>query len=103
MTTVSLVGSLCVLSFATVRPTFEFTSFSLALTTILPSLTVAAKDHSESSPGESSMSPVRMLKQAGEVRIDPRKQEVTCLRARDRRCAHRERGHPLEVCQIGSC
>lgn len=53
-----------VLAEATLRPTLDLTSFSLAETMILPSFSSALYDQSESRPGESSMSPVQTLKQA---------------------------------------
>lgn len=49
---------------AITRPTLALTSFSDAETKILPSLISTAYFHSESRPGESSMSPVVTLKQA---------------------------------------
>ena len=64
MTTFSFVCSLTVRDFGTTRPTLLLTSFSLALTKILPSRSEAANDQSESSPGASSMSPVQTLKHA---------------------------------------
>lgn len=65
MTTVSCFPpGFSVLALETKRPTLDFSSFSEALTTILPSLTVAENFQSESRPGASSISPVQTSKQA---------------------------------------
>ena len=98
ITTVSLVCSFAVLDLGTTRPTFDLTSFSLALTKILPSLTEAPKDQRESSPGASSISPVQTLKQAEvSAMLEALGKDSAHLRAMDRRLGRRGREHPLNI------